>query len=84
LVHDTEISEADKKATLLDFDQIFGFGLAKLKADIIPEDIIKIAEERNGARLNKDWAKSDELRKKINDLGYEVKDAGDGFKITKI
>ena len=56
-----------------------------LKEDAIeiPEDIKAIAEERFLARQNKDWAKSDELRAVLADKGYDVKDAKDGYTLTK-
>lgn len=84
LIKDTEISNTDKKATLLDFDKVLGFGLDKIKEDIIPDEIKDIANEREQARKNKDFKKSDELREKINSLGYEVKDTSEGYKIIKI
>ena len=56
-----------------------------LKEDAIeiPEDIKAIADERFLARQNKDWAKSDELRAVLSDKGYDVKDAKDGYTLTK-
>ncbi len=84
LVHNTEISNADKKATLLDFDQVFGFGLAKLKEDEIPKDVQVLVDERNKAREQKDWTRSDEIRDKIKDLGYEIKDTENSSKVSKI
>lgn len=84
LIHDINISKVDKRATMLDFDRVFGFGFDRLKNDIIPIDIEKIVQEREIARNNKDWAKSDEFREKINELGYEVKDTDMGYKISKI
>ncbi len=83
LLKDTSLSNADKKATLLDFDKVLGFGLDKIKEEIIPDEIVKLAEEREIARKEKDWAKSDELRNKINSLGYEVKDTENGSKVSK-
>jgi len=50
----------------------------------IPEDIIRLADERWEAKKNKDYAKADELRKQILDLGYEIKDMPGEFKINKI
>ncbi len=50
----------------------------------IPEEIKKIAEERRLARLNRDWAKSDELREQLKSLGYSVKDSKEGYELTKI
>jgi cysteinyl-tRNA synthetase len=84
LLKDTSLSDADKKAIILDFDKVLGFNLNKIKEDIIPEEVKTIALEREEARKGKDWAKSDELRVKVNSLGYEIKDTEDGSKISKI
>jgi cysteinyl-tRNA synthetase len=84
VVKDEKISPADKKATILDFDKVLGLGFENLKEEKIPKEIIKLAEEREGARKNKDFKKSDELREKINSLGYEIKDSSEGYKINRI
>ena len=84
LLKNPTVSNADKKATLLDFDRVFGFGLDLLQEDVIPDEVQEIAISREQARLSKDWAKSDELRDTIKDLGYEVKDTESGPKLTKI
>jgi len=84
LIKDEQISPADRKATILDFDKVLGLGFENLKEEKIPKEIIELAEEREQARKNKDFKKSDELRKKINSLGYEVKDTPDGQKINRI
>ena len=84
LIKDPNITNADKKATVLDFDKVLGLGFLNLNEDIIPDEINKIAIERELARKNKDYKKSDELREKINSLGYELKDTGDGYKINKL
>ena len=83
IIKDENISPADKKATILDFDKVLGLGFKNLKEDKIPEEITKLAEEREKARKNKDFKKSDELRDKINSLGYEIEDAESGYKINK-
>jgi cysteinyl-tRNA synthetase len=84
LMKDENISKADKKATILDFDKILGLGFESLKEEKIPKEVKKLAEERELARKNKDFQKSDELRQKINSLGYEIKDSSEGYKINKI
>ncbi len=84
LIKDTNISKPDKRATLIDFDKVFGLGLNKLKTEIIPQKIKKLAEEREKYRKNKDWIKSDQVRTKVKDLGYELKDSPSGVKISKI
>ena len=48
-----------------------------------PEEVKAIAEERWQARLEKNWAKSDELREKLSSLGYTVKDSKTGYELTK-
>jgi len=84
LLKDENIPDNDKKATLLDFDKVLGLGFDKLKVDIIPEEVEKLATEREEARKNKDWKKSDEIRGITAGLGYDIEDTPGGPKITKI
>jgi cysteinyl-tRNA synthetase len=49
----------------------------------LPDEVKKLAEARAQARLAKDFRKSDELRDKLNALGWEVRDTKDGQKITR-
>lgn len=84
LVKDEGVNDADKKATLLDFDTVFGLGAKNWKKEEIPKEIQKLVDERNVARQNKDWQKSDEIRERIKSLGYEIKDAGDSTEVFKI
>jgi cysteinyl-tRNA synthetase len=53
-------------------------------AEDIPADVKAVAEERWAARQNRDWAKSDELRAKLADMGYAVKDSKTGYELTKM
>jgi len=84
VLKDEGISSADKKATVLDFDKVLGLGFADLKTEKIPAEVEKLVNAREDARKNKDFKKSDELRKEINSLGYDVKDTSEGQKISKI
>ena len=68
---------------LLKFDTILGLKLDEEEKVEIPEDIQKIVDERNEARKNKDWAKSDELRDLLIGKGYTVKDTPNGTEISK-
>ena len=54
-----------------------------LTSESIPAEVKAIAEERWQARLNKDWAKSDELRAKLAELGYAVKDSKTEYELIK-
>ena len=73
---------------LLKFDTILGLKIDEETKqdkvqDEIPEEILKLVEERNIARANKDWAKSDELRDKIQEKGFKVIDSKEGTRIEK-
>jgi len=70
---------ADKLKTILDFDRVLGLDLGIVEK--IPKGVVLIATERQKARVNKDWQKSDELRKAINQLGYLIEDAQDSYVI---
>ncbi len=87
LTKDEKVTNADKKATILDFDKVLGLGFADLKEAkeiSIPEEVQKLVAEREEARLDKDFKKSDELRKKINSLGFEVKDTSEGPRLHQL
>lgn len=80
VIKDESILPQDKKATILDFDKILGLGFANLKEEInidteLPIKIKNLLEERNTARQNKNFKRSDEIRDEIFSLGYEVKDS---------
>src|SRR3989338_1400872 len=75
----------EKFRLILEIDEVLGLNLknAKFFAVEIPEEIKKLAEEREAARLAKDFQKSDELRKIIAGKGFSVKDTDEGYKISK-
>ncbi len=75
-------SDANKKATLEELDILFGFGFKNLTKEKIPENVLALAEERETARAQKDWQRSDELRSQIESLGYSIKDGKNGFEIS--
>jgi cysteinyl-tRNA synthetase len=49
----------------------------------IPDEVKKLAEDRFNAKKEKNWALADELRKKIAEMGYTIKDSKDSYEITK-
>ena len=48
----------------------------------IPAEVVRLAEEREQARLAKDWKKSDQLRDELKALGWDIRDTKDGRKLT--
>ena len=84
LLKDANHVPADKRATILDFDIVFGLEIAKVKKveeQHIPEEVVVLAEAREQARLNKDWKKADALRVEIEGRGFEINDTDQGFKL---
>ncbi len=82
-----EVAKNEKKSKkfaelLLEFDRVLGLKIDK--KDDIPEEVLKLVEERNVARKEKNWQKSDELRDKIQEYGYRIEDSKEGTKIEKI
>ncbi len=58
-------------------------GLLTRKAEGLPEDVKALASERIEARKQKNWQRSDELRRQLNALGYTVEDTAAGQKISR-
>ena len=86
LLKDDSVSDKDKRATLVDFDKVLGLDLFNISFEKIvevPEEVHKLAEERELARKSKNWQKADQLREEIDKLGFVIKDAESGFKIEK-
>jgi cysteinyl-tRNA synthetase len=75
------INEEDKKATLLDIDKVLGLDLTKVVTFEIPTEVHELIKQRDIARAEKDFAKSDELRDIIEELGFKVKDTESGTQI---
>ena len=91
-----DIVRSDKKskqyAKLLEkFDEVLGLDiknsekyLEEQKNIELPEEIEKLVEERKQARLEKNWALSDEIRNKLIENGYQVEDSKDGMTVKKM
>jgi cysteinyl-tRNA synthetase len=43
-----------------------------------PDEARALLEQREGARRERDWARADELRDALAELGWEVRDGPDG------
>ena len=70
---------------LLEFDKVLGLKIDEIEEEQeLPEEILKIVEERKRAREEKNWTLSDELRDKLFELGYSAKDTKDGMEVVKL
>jgi cysteinyl-tRNA synthetase len=80
------LAAGTKKATLLDFDRVFGLGLGlwSPKSESIPEAIAALAAARAAARASRQWAEADRLRAEIQAAGWEMEDRADGYSLKRL
>ena len=69
---------------LLKSIELLGFDIKNSDKSQIPQEIKELAEKRNQAKIEKNFAESDKIRNKIKQLGYEIKDTPNGYEINKI
>lgn len=78
----SNIPSEDKLDLIVSFDEVLGLDLVKEIKDkevtIIPEDLVRLLDERNIYRKNREFDKADEIRKKIEDRGYRILDNEEG------
>jgi cysteinyl-tRNA synthetase len=79
-----ELTDAQRRALLLDFDRVLGLSLdapAAIAAPL-PEGAAELLERRAAARANRDWAASDAIRDELAALGVDVRDTASGQETT--
>ncbi len=78
-------TSALRVAIISEFDKILGLNILengrRYLENIIPENIEKLILERDVARKEKNWQKSDELRAEIEKAGFIVKDGPKGTEV---
>jgi cysteinyl-tRNA synthetase len=83
MLRDKSLDDANKLATILDFDKFLGLDIEKQLDNNIPTAVEVLAKKRQKAREEKDFAEADNLRREITKLGYDIKDSGDSYKLKK-
>jgi len=88
ILKDTNVSAADKKATVFDIDQVLGLNLeaisflaADIPAAAIPSHVAKLVSEREAARKAGNYTKADAFREMIREEGFDVLDTDAGSTI---
>ena len=66
---------------MMKFDGILN--ILETKKEKIPTEINKLIKEREKARKNKNFEKSDKIRREIENKGYILEDTGDGTVIKR-
>jgi cysteinyl-tRNA synthetase len=79
------LQKAKSRQEIDEMDKVLGLNIKKLSEMMkeIPAEISNLQKERDLARENKDFAKSDSLRLKIESLGFRVNDSSSKTLILK-
>jgi cysteinyl-tRNA synthetase len=72
-----------KYQTVKKMDEVFGLKLLEKETLDIPAEVKKLAEERIEAKKQKNYKIADELREKVNKLGFLINDTKEGYEIKK-
>ena len=91
-----ETTEDTKIALIKDFDKVLDFGFVELlsqpkvqKSDDFDADestkkaLVELAEQRKLAKQQKNYAMADEIRKRIDEMGFIIIDTPQGYEIKK-
>ncbi len=69
--------------TLNNLTKVLGI-LNKKREELDDDEILKLIDDREEARKNKDYKKADEIRDKLLDMGIKLEDTRDGVKYRRI
>ena len=95
MLKDDKLNNKTKCGTLMAMDEILDIGLSDtvdagvrslgvVATDELPEKIQKLVDDREAARVARNWEQADAMRDKLKLEGYELEDTAHGPKVTKI
>lgn len=85
LIDDNGLSSDGAKnaaALLAKLDAVTGL-FGEVKDDSVPQEILDLAQERQEARRNKDFARADAIRDELAEKGWVLEDTPDGLRVKK-
>ncbi len=84
MVKDNKLSGREKYELLLSFDNVFGLGLQDVRKIEVPQEVKELVKKREQFRKESNWKKADSIRKKIEELGFQIEDVEGKSLIKKI
>ena len=78
VLKDNNVNGTTKLELITLFDTVLGINLITTKKKIENEEILKLIEERNIAKKNKDYVLADAIREKLDNMGVIIKDTREG------
>jgi len=79
----SEVPGSEKFGIISSWDQVLALDLDRLAREgfEIPEDVQVLVRERDQARQAKDYARSDAIRDRLTEMGWEAMDTPEGTKV---
>ena len=81
VIKDSSLNNKEKATLIEDFDKVFSLNLMMIEKEAAPVDeelINALIEERNMARKEKNYKRSDEIRAQLLEMNIEVLDSKEG------
>jgi len=75
---------SDIVGTFEELGTIFGILEKQLEEEKVPKEVEELIREREEARKREDWKRADEIRKRIQELGYALEDTVEGVRWKKL
>jgi cysteinyl-tRNA synthetase len=82
----SEVADGEKFSLLSSWDAVLGLDLERNVAEAggeLPAEVEGLLRERDEARAARDFGRSDEIRSRLTDLGYEVMDTPEGTRARR-
>ena len=81
-----DIPEGQRYQLLSTWDAVLGLDLERLGREgfDVPGDVAALVEERDAARRDRDFSRSDAIRERLTGMGWEVMDTDDGTKVRPL
>ena len=94
VVKDSTLNDKTKAGTLVAMDEVLQIGLSEpqtegvrqlgvVSVSDLPAEVQALIDEREAARIARNWAEADKLREALKIKGYLVEDSQNGPKVTK-
>jgi cysteinyl-tRNA synthetase len=81
----SRISPAERIRLILDFDRVLGLRLDTVKPKarrIVSDEVRELVRQRDEARAARDWKRSDRIRDRLKEMGFEVRDTPKGTELV--
>jgi len=85
VARNNRISPAERVRLLLDFDRVLGLRLDTVKPKarrVLSDEVLELVKQRDEARTARDWKRSDRIRDRLKEMGFEVRDTPKGTELV--